>query len=173
MGNSLEIVPVTAPIRGTIRPPGSKSLTNRALILAAIADGTSELTGVLDSRDTQVMMDSLGRLGIKLENDLAHQRVRVEGCNGRIPARRADLYLENSGTSIRFLAAICTLGQGQYRLGGNERMRQRPIGDLLEALNQLGAHSSCEQSPNCPPVVIESAGLRGGTTHVQTNLSSQ
>jgi 3-phosphoshikimate 1-carboxyvinyltransferase len=160
-------------VRGTIHPPGSKSLTNRALVLAALADGVSELTGVLDSRDTQVMMDSLRRLGIKVESDLEHQRVRVEGCSGCIPARNADLYLENSGTSIRFLAALCALGQGRYRLDGNERMRQRPIGDLLEALTQLGTHSSCKQAPGCPPVVIEAAGLRGGTTQVQTDQSSQ
>lgn len=170
---SREILPVTAPLRGTIRPPGSKSLTNRALILAAIADGPSELTGVLDSRDTQVMMESLTRLGIALENDLPHRRVRVQGSRGRIPARQADLYLENSGTSIRFLAALCTLGQGRYRLDGNERMRQRPIGDLLTALNQLGAHAVCEQPTGCPPVVIQAAGLPGGTTCVETSLSSQ
>jgi 3-phosphoshikimate 1-carboxyvinyltransferase len=173
MVESLEIVPVTAPLRGVIRPPGSKSLTNRALILAAIAEGTSELTGVLDSRDTQVMMDSLGRLGIALQSDLPHQRVVVEGCGGRIPVRKADLYLENSGTSIRFLAALCTLGQGRYRLDGNERMRQRPIGDLLAALNQLGAHTCCEQTPGCPPLVVEASGLPGGTTRVETSLSSQ
>jgi 3-phosphoshikimate 1-carboxyvinyltransferase len=173
MLDSREILPVSAPIRGTIRPPGSKSLTNRALILAALAEGPSELTGVLDSRDTQVMMESLGRLGVGLENDLPHQRVRLQGCGGRIPAANADLYLENSGTSIRFLTAVCALGHGRYRLDGNERMRQRPIGDLLAALKQLGANCVCEQPTNCPPVIVQADGLPGGTTCVETSLSSQ
>lgn len=171
--DSLEIVPVAGPIRGTIRPPGSKSLTNRALVIAALAQGPSELTGVLDSRDTQVMMDSLGRLGIILQNDLPHQRVRLEGCSGHISVQNADLYLENSGTSIRFLAAMCTVGHGRFRLDGNERMRQRPIGDLMTALNQLGAKVHCEQPTNCPPIIIEAAGLGGGTTCVETSVSSQ
>lgn len=170
---SLEIMPVMGPIRGSVRPPGSKSLTNRALLIAALGEGESELVGVLDSRDTQVMIESLKRLGLEISQDVASQTVRVRGCGGVIPASTADLYLENSGTSIRFLAAACALGHGRYRLDGNERMRQRPIADLLAALNQLGAHARCEQETSCPPVVIEAQGLAGGTAVVETSLSSQ
>lgn len=170
---SLEILPVTGPIRGSVRPPGSKSLTNRALLIAALGEGESELVGVLDSRDTQVMIESLKRLGVEVSQDAAGQTVRVRGCGGVIPASQADLYLENSGTSIRFLTAACALGNGHYRLDGNERMRQRPIADLLAALNQLGARARCEQDTACPPVVIEAQGLAGGTAVVETSLSSQ
>src|SRR3954454_5997221 len=94
-----EIVPVHRPVRGSIRPPGSKSLTNRALVTAALADGTSELNGVLDSRDTQVMIDSLRKLGIRVDHSVVDARARITGCGGRPPATDAELWLENSGTS--------------------------------------------------------------------------
>jgi 3-phosphoshikimate 1-carboxyvinyltransferase len=148
-------------------------LTNRALILAALADGVSELTGVLQSRDTDVMLDSILRLGLVIEQNSAAQSLCVHGCGGRIPARSADLYLENSGTSIRFLTALCAAGRGRYRLDGNERMRQRPIGDLLAALNRLGAQARCEAATDCPPVIVHADGLPGGSTTLDTRLSSQ
>jgi 3-phosphoshikimate 1-carboxyvinyltransferase len=168
-----EITPVSQPVTGRIRPPGSKSLTNRALVIAALADGTSELHGVLDSRDTQVMVESLRRLGLAVDQDLNRKTLRITGCAGRLPVREADLYLENSGTSIRFLAAMCALGEGRYRLDGNPRMRQRPIADLLAALNQLGAQTHCELGTECPPVIIEARGLAGGVATVETSVSSQ
>jgi 3-phosphoshikimate 1-carboxyvinyltransferase len=136
---ALAIQPVTQPLTGTVRPPGSKSLTNRALVLSALAEGTSVLHGVLESRDTRVMLESLGRLGVDCQEDPAQKTISITGCGGRLQPAAADLYLENSGTSIRFLTALCTLGHGRFRLDGNERMRQRPIGDLLSALSQLGA----------------------------------
>jgi 3-phosphoshikimate 1-carboxyvinyltransferase len=143
------------------------------LIAAALADGDSRLTGVLDSRDTQVMIDSLNRLGIAIEHEPATATATVYGCAGRPPVERAELWLENSGTSIRFLTALCGLGRGTYRLDGNERMRQRPIGDLAAALRQCGVHVVCESAGECPPVEVRSRGLRGGTVAVGGEVSSQ
>jgi 3-phosphoshikimate 1-carboxyvinyltransferase len=173
MLETLEIRPLLRPLSGIIRPPGSKSLTNRALVVAALADGVSDLTGVLHSRDTEVMIDSLRRLGINVEQDLAAHTLRVHGTGGRLPATDAELYLENSGTSIRFLTALCAVGHGRYRLDGNERMRQRPIGDLLAALNQLGAQATAEADTHCPPVIVSANGLPGGIAALDTHLSSQ
>ncbi|MCA9219217.1 MAG: 3-phosphoshikimate 1-carboxyvinyltransferase [Planctomycetales bacterium] len=161
------------PIRASIRPPGSKSLTNRALACAALASGRSTLTGALDSEDTRVMCESLRRLGIHVACDWDAATIVVDGCGGRIPVAEADLFVANSGTSIRFLAAMVSAARGRFRLDGIERMRQRPIGDLLAALNQLGARATSETGNDCPPVVIEASGLRGGTTRVRGDISSQ
>lgn len=173
MSESLEIQTVVVPIRGRIRPPGSKSITNRALVCAALADGVSTLTGALDSEDTRVMIDGLGRLGIEVESHEAGTRLVVHGAGGEIPALEADLLCANSGTTIRFLTALATLGHGSFRLDGVERMRQRPIGDLLDALNQLGTHAASENGDNCPPVVVHANGLPGGTAKIRGDISSQ
>src|SRR4051794_12265334 len=127
------------PPSARVRVPGSKSLTNRALIVAAMADGPSTLSGALDSDDTRVMVDSLGRLGISVEHDQTAATIRVTGCGGRIPAAEAELLIANSGTSLRFLTAMVANGRGTYNLDGSPRMRQRPVADLLMALNGLGA----------------------------------
>ena len=168
-----EILPVSKPVIGSIRPPGSKSLTNRALIVAALADGASRLEGVLDSRDTQVMIDSLQKLGLKVEHFPNDFGLNIEGCAGRPPATQADLWLENSGTSIRFLTALCALGHGRFRLDGNTRMRERPIGDLVDSLRQFGISVTCELNNHCPPVIVTADGLRGGPTTINANVSSQ
>ena len=173
MHDVLEVLPVLGPVHGTIRPPGSKSITNRALVIAALARGDSRLTGVLDSQDTRVMLDSLQRLGLGLHHDPADSTVTIAGCAGAPPATSAGLWLENSGTSIRFLTALCCLGQGEYRLDGNTRMRERPLGDLIDALNQLGAHTRCELDNRCPPVVVSAQGLPGGLARVASGISSQ
>jgi 3-phosphoshikimate 1-carboxyvinyltransferase len=169
----LEIEPVTRPVHGSIRPPGSKSITNRAFILAALASGQTVLRGVLDSQDTRVMADSLRRLGIPVVQETSVQTARIDGL-GRGPAvEQADLWLENSGTSIRFLTALCTLGRGRFRLDGNARMRERPIGPLVEALRQVGAHIDYELSAGCPPLVIHADGWSSRRITVAGNLSSQ
>lgn len=173
MTNSYLVSPVTNPVSGTIRPPGSKSLTNRALVVAALAKGRSDLSGVLDCTDTQVMVESLLRLGIDLQHDTKNCQISIEGCAGRPTATSADLNLSNSGTSIRFLTALCAAANGEYRLDGNARMRQRPILDLVMALNALGADVQCESDSGCPPVVVRSQGLSGGVTAVAGDLSSQ
>ena len=171
-----QIIPVNGPIVGEIRPPGSKSITNRALVIAALADGQTTLTGVLESQDTQVMLESLQRLGITVEHDAAKRTCRVDGRGGQIPAEQAELWLENSGTSIRFLTSMCALGQGKYLLDGVERMRQRPIADLVDSLNALGASVRCRDSDSgCPPVNVDGAAgrLAGGQTSIQGGISSQ
>jgi 3-phosphoshikimate 1-carboxyvinyltransferase len=173
MLQTIDIQPIASPLRGSIRPPGSKSLTNRALIVAALADGTSRLTGALDSQDTRVMVESLNRLGIGAILDTTHSTIDVTGCAGRLLSTGAELWLENSGTSIRFLTALCTLGHGRYRLDGNARMRERPIEELAAALRQLGARVTCETGNGCPPVTVEADGLPGGTARVGGGISSQ
>jgi 3-phosphoshikimate 1-carboxyvinyltransferase len=192
----LEIQPVSGPVRGAIRPPGSKSITNRALILAALATGETTLTGVLESVDTRVMIDGLRRLGLSISGDPANGEVRIIGTGGTLPADEADLWCENSGTSIRFLTALCAASGRRchgsvsrtehqqephgsqsrgtrYRLDGNARMRERPIAPLIEALTQAGIHARCEFENGCPPVLIENGGLKGGTIPVRGDLSSQ
>ncbi len=168
-----EIFPVSRPVSGSIRPPGSKSLTNRTLVVAALAEGTSELSGVLDSRDTQVMIDSLRKLGLEIEHFPESCTVRMRGCKGLPPAKHADLWLENSGTSIRFLTAVCALGHGQFRLDGNTRMRERPIGDLVDSLRCFGISIDCELAANFPPLIVTGSGLSGGATTINANVSSQ
>jgi len=172
MVETIEIRP-TGPLRASIRPPGSKSITNRALICAALAKGESTLTGALDSEDTQVMIAALRQLGIHVEHDTASAAIRVSGCGGLIPATHAELFAANSGTTIRFLTAMLTLGHGEYRLDGTSRMRERPIGDLLDALRQLGANVTAETGTGCPPVTIHARGLTGGQAAVAGNISSQ
>jgi 3-phosphoshikimate 1-carboxyvinyltransferase len=168
-----EIKPAAGPIRASIRPPGSKSITNRALVCAALADGESTLTGALDSEDTRVMIDGLRRLGIEVESQDAGRTLVVQGTHGRIPALEAELFCANSGTTIRFLTALVTLGHGSFRLDGVPRMRERPIADLLDALNQLGGTARSEGDNGCPPVVVHANGLPGGTATVRGDISSQ
>ncbi len=169
----LEIHPCQHPVTGTIRPPGSKSLTNRALIVAALADGISHLTGALDSVDTRVMVNCLQKLGISIDANFNTGRIRVIGASGKIGTASEDLWCENSGTSIRFLTALCATGHGTYRLDGNERMRERPIRPLVDALTNAGIASRCELNNECPPVQVDTNGLPGGTITVAGSISSQ
>jgi 3-phosphoshikimate 1-carboxyvinyltransferase len=173
MSPELRMIPCDAPVTGTVRPPGSKSITNRALVCAALAHGTSRLSGVLDSQDTRVMAGGLQALGIDLDCDWGAGRITVHGCGGRIPASAAVIDCAASGTTMRFLSALCGLGRGHYRLDGTSRMRQRPIGDLLAALRALGVDATAESAGDCPPVAIRSTGLPGGATVVHGGTSSQ
>ncbi|HLK60074.1 MAG TPA: 3-phosphoshikimate 1-carboxyvinyltransferase [Chthonomonadaceae bacterium] len=171
---TLPILPLAQPPDVTVPIPGSKSLTNRALILAALAEGKSTLLGALTSEDTLVMSDSLHRLGFTVDADAEAETITVLGQGGRIPAADAKLFLANSGTSIRFLTAFTALGTGRYRLDGVERMRQRPQQDLLDALNGLGVSARSELSNGCPPLIVEPEhGLPGGTTRLNAEASSQ
>ena len=167
------MVPCPGPVVGDVRPPGSKSITNRALVCAALAAGRSRLEGVLDSQDTRVMADALAALGVRLECDWRAGTIVVDGCGGRIPARSATLDCAASGTTMRFLSAVCGLAPGTFRLDGTARMRQRPIGDLLAALRSLGIDAVAESPGDCPPVMIRSTGLEGGATEVAGGTSSQ
>lgn len=171
--DQLEIQPIAGPLDVTVQPPGSKSLTNRALACAAIADGESVLTGALDSEDTRVMIDALQKLGIGVATNEARTTLHVAGCGGKIPVRQAELYVANSGTTVRFLTALVALGHGEYQLDGTQRMRERPIQDLLDSLAQLGVRSESLNGTGCPPVVIHAAGLPGGKATVRGDVSSQ
>jgi 3-phosphoshikimate 1-carboxyvinyltransferase len=168
----IEIVPCGA-MDGRIRPPGSKSITNRAFICAALAEGDSTLEGALDSEDTRVMLDGLARLGIATASEIGSATIRVQGCGGRIPSSHANLYCANSGTTIRFLTALVALGNGRFRLEGTPRMHERPIGDLLDALAQLGVSATSERANGCPPVVVEADRLGGGQANIRGDISSQ
>ncbi|MBI5828874.1 MAG: 3-phosphoshikimate 1-carboxyvinyltransferase, partial [Chloroflexi bacterium] len=183
MTTSLSILPILHPLRAGVRVPGSKSLTNRALAIAALADGTTALTNALDSDDSRYFIESLSRLGFSIQSAIRNPQsaITIHGLGGRIPSSRADLFVGNAGTAARFLTAFATLGHGEYTLDGVERMRQRPIGDLVAALNALGAHveplahpsSFIPQPSICPPVRVIASGLRGGTARVAGDTSSQ
>ena len=166
-----EIVPVTKPVQGSIRPPGSKSLTNRALICAALSDGTSTLTGSLKSDDTWVMVKALQSLGIAIDADWDQATLTVDGCGGVLPVQDAELDLDGSGTSIRFLTALAATGTSVITLDGNPRMRERPIGQLTDALKQCGAR--IETQSGFPPVVVHANRLSGATVSLCGNISSQ
>ena len=169
---SLEIQPVTTPIDAEVAIPGSKSITNRALLIAALADGISQLDNALMSDDTRYMANALRDLGIRIDENPA--TFRVFGTGGRVPADNAELHIGNSGTSARFLTAYLGLGYGTYLVDGVARMRERPIQDLLDGLAPLGATARCEGKDGvCPPVLMVASGLRGGRTVMRGNKSSQ
>jgi 3-phosphoshikimate 1-carboxyvinyltransferase len=173
----LTIEPLTRPPQATVRVPGSKSITNRALVLAALCgkDKPCEVNNCLRSEDTEVMLAALRTLGFQVDVDWQTARARVGGSPSanRIPAASADLYVANSGTTMRFLTAMVCLGHGRYRLDGVPRMRERPIGDLLAALRQLGVRAVSERDNDCPPVRIEADGLGEGHVRIKGNVSSQ
>ena len=147
--------------------------TNRALICAALAGGKSILTGALESDDTRVMIDSLQKLGVAVEADFENAQLTVSGSNGAFNSPVEDLFIGNSGTTVRFLTAALAFAGGQFRLDGVQRMRERPIGPLVEALNGIGANVTAQSAGGCPPVVIKSPAINGGSVSVSGNISSQ
>jgi 3-phosphoshikimate 1-carboxyvinyltransferase len=170
----IAIEPWTGPApHAAVRVPGSKSLTNRALVVAALAEGPSTLTGALDSDDTRVMVQALQAIGIPVRHYRDAAIIEVEGQGGRFPIREASVKVGNSGTSLRFLTAMLAAGAGTFRLDGTPRMRQRPVHDLLTALSHLGARARSDAGTGCPPVTIEARGLEGGFTSVRGDVSSQ
>jgi 3-phosphoshikimate 1-carboxyvinyltransferase len=169
----LAVSPVTRPIRGVARPPGSKSYTNRALLLSALARGTSRLEGALFSDDTLHMAHGLRALGISVLFDEPGARFEVVGGAGRIPATSASVFVGNSGTTARFLAPALALGHGVYELHGSPAMHKRPIAPLLEALESLGARAISVNGDGCPPIRIEASGLEGGAVRMAGGVSSQ
>ncbi|MEE2753079.1 MAG: 3-phosphoshikimate 1-carboxyvinyltransferase [Candidatus Latescibacterota bacterium] len=171
--NTIEIHPLESAVDGTIEVPGSKSYTNRALLIAALSDGETVLEGALFSDDTHYMADSLRRLGIKLEEDPDQARFTVQGCGGRIPVDSAELFIGNSGTTARFLTAFVGLGNGDYVIDGVDRMRERPIKDLLDGLRPLGVTAVSETENGCPPIRVKGMGIQGGRTSMPGDRSSQ
>jgi 3-phosphoshikimate 1-carboxyvinyltransferase len=171
----LEIAPAQRPLAATVHLPGSKSITNRALLLGAMAQGSSTISSVLLSDDTQAMTSALRVLGIQIDVDESNRRITVYGRGGSIPAASANLDIGGAGTAMRFLSGFVTLGAGRFRIDGNARMRQRPIGELLAAMRQLGVDARAENNDGYPPVVIEkdSTACAGGEVAIDASLSSQ
>jgi len=170
--NYLDLGPIRR-VRGTIRLPGSKSISNRVLLLAALAHGETRIHDLLESDDTQVMLAALRALGVSC-TDEGGRTMRVHGAGGAFPVKKTALALGNAGTAFRPLTAVLALMDGEYRLSGVARMDERPIGDLVDALKQLGARIDYLGKPGYPPLAVHPAtGRAGGKVSVRGNVSSQ
>ena len=170
----IDLAPVRT-ARGTVVLPGSKSISNRTLLLAALAEGTTTLHGVLDSDDTARMLEALAALGVPVQA-LADHTVIVQGGAGRFPVAAADLFLGNAGTAFRPLAAVLALLGGHYRLSGVPRMHERPIGDLVDALRSMGCSVHYLGAEGYPPLEIGPGAPRAGgsaSVNVRGAVSSQ
>ena len=152
---------------GTVRLPGSKSISNRVLLLAALAQGETEVQGLLDADDTKVMREALSRLGVAFSKD------RITGVAGLFPVKNAELFLGNAGTAFRPLTAALALSGGEYRLSGVPRMNERPIGDLVEALRGIGARIDYSGEEGYPPLAIHPGSLSLHPVKVRGDVSSQ
>lgn len=168
--SEIRLPPVTK-ASGTVKLPGSKSISNRALMLAALASGRTRLTGLLRADDTERMLESLTKLGVKVTAD--GDTAVIEGAGGFFPVKSAQLFIGNAGTAARTLTAALAFAGGHYQLDGIERMRERPIGDLLAALRTLGADITCEMKEGFLPLVFRPAVPVGRRVSVRGNVSSQ
>ena len=169
----VEITP-GGPVTGSIRPPGSKSLTNRALICAAFAAGRSKLTGALRSEDTEVMIEALRAIGVKIDVTAGGRILEVDPTSCVNQNDAVELYIANSGTTVRFLTAALSAFGGNYLMHGVPRMHERPIGDLITSIGTVIDGAIEATSPGgCPPVVIRSTGWNGRRVDVAGNVSSQ
>ncbi|MBT8348960.1 MAG: 3-phosphoshikimate 1-carboxyvinyltransferase, partial [Sulfurovum sp.] len=171
--NTLTLKPISK-IDGEINLPGSKSLSNRALLVAALAEGTTKITNLLESDDTRHMLNALKQLGIKYTLSRDKTECTVTGNAGVIrSANRQELFLGNAGTAMRPLCAALCLGTGSYLLTGEPRMKERPIGHLVDALREAGAKISYQENEGYPPLLIEANGLSGGDVKIDGAISSQ
>jgi 3-phosphoshikimate 1-carboxyvinyltransferase len=168
----LDLAPV-ARMAGTIRLPGSKSISNRTLLLAALARGRTELEGILDAEDVDRMLRALRALGVGIEQRGPSGELAVEGLGGEFPVKRAALSLGNAGTAFRPLTAVLALVGGDYELSGSARMHERPIGDLVDALRSLGAQVRYLGREGYPPLAISRGAIRGSNISVSGEVSSQ
>ena len=166
-------LPASSAARGTVRLPGSKSISNRVLLLAALAKGTTIVRALLDSDDTRVMLDALRTLGVGVARVSDSDDYEITGVGGAFPVKQAELFLGNAGTAFRSLTAACALSGGEYVLKGVARMHERPIGDLVDALRRLGARIDYLGQEGFPPLKIHPAEIAGDTTEVRGNVSSQ
>ncbi len=168
----LDLDPI-ARVQGTVKMPGSKSISNRVLLLAALSEGETRVESLLDSDDTRVMLEALARLGVRIERQSDDSAV-VHGVGGSFPVKSAELRLGNAGTAFRPLAAALALTGGEYRLSGAPRMHERPIGDLVDALRRLGARIEYSGAEGFPPLVVRAGRIRAGDkVRVRGDVSSQ
>ncbi|MEA3433160.1 MAG: 3-phosphoshikimate 1-carboxyvinyltransferase [Campylobacterota bacterium] len=171
--NTLTLKPISK-IDGEINLPGSKSLSNRALLLAALAQGTTRITNLLESDDTRHMLNALKQLGIKYTLSEDKTQCTVEGNAGPISSEKVqELFLGNAGTAMRPLCAALCLGEGSYLLTGEPRMKERPIGHLVDALREAGTKITYKENEGYPPLQIEANGLTGGKVKIEGAISSQ
>lgn len=169
---SLVLQPI-ARISGEVQLPGSKSLSNRMLLLSALAEGETRIENLLDSEDTRVMVAALRQLGVAVEGEPASGLLTIQGCGGPLPGGNHRLHLGNAGTAMRPLAGVLAGGRGEYVLEGVPRMHERPIGDLVDGLRQLGASIEYPGREGYPPLRILAQGLRGGEAAISGQTSSQ
>lgn len=163
----------TGPMNARLRVPGSKSITNRALAMAAWADGTSLLSNALFAEDTRLMVEGLRALGIRITVDEPGRAMEVSGCRAQLPVQEADIACGNAGTVLRFLTAMIATQRGEFRFDGNPRLRERPIGELTSALQSFGAGFSFAQREGFAPFTLYAAGLDGGHIQLTDPPSSQ
>jgi len=172
---TLTVTPIKS-LDGTVTLPGSKSLSNRCLLLAALSDGDTRVDNLLESDDIRYMLEALDTLKVPVDKH-SSESVTVTGQAGPInspsPEENLDLFLGNAGTAMRPLAAALCMGQGKFVLDGVPRMRERPIADLIDGLQQLGAEVTCVEETGCPPVTINAKGLKGGEASISGKMSSQ
>jgi 3-phosphoshikimate 1-carboxyvinyltransferase len=169
----LEVTPLERPPDATIRVPGSKSVTNRALIIAALAEGHSRILNPLFSDDSYWLMNALVRLGIDVSAEGERGEVYISGQSGEIDASGVDLFVGNAGTVARFLPPVLALGRGPYTVDGVPRMRERPVADLVDAMRHLGAAVDYAGEYARFPLAIKGGGIRGGEARVSAGKSSQ
>ncbi len=168
----IEIKPIKEQFNATVKAPPSKSYTNRALLIAALCGGKARVMNALESDDTKYMVGALRQLGVDVEKE--GDTYIVSGRRGRLDAPQDPIFLGNAGTAMRFLTTACALVEsGHVILKGNERMNERPIGDLLDALGLLGVSAHSIKSDGYPPVLVDGGGLEGGTTKIKGDKSSQ
>ena len=170
---SLTLQPISK-VHGEVNLPGSKSVSNRALLLAALAKGTTRLTNLLDSDDIRHMLNALTKLGVTYSLSPDNTICEIEGRGKPFDSQEVlELFLGNAGTAMRPLAAALCLGDGEYILTGEPRMKERPIGHLVEALRQAGANVEYLENKNFPPLKIKGTGLKGGVIEINGSISSQ
>ncbi len=168
-------IPTVKAVQGSLPAPPSKSATQRAIVAAALAPGRSRLRHPLLADDSRHLIACLNAVGIATRPSGSKEApaLEVEGRGGRIPAERAELFVGNAGTAMRFLSAMLALGRGDYVIDGDQRMRRRPIEDLLAALRVLGAHAESVRGDGCPPVRVGGPGFSGGAVRLRGGTSSQ
>ena len=169
----LPITPVSGPLRASVRVPGSKSVTNRSLVCAALAEGTTVLEGALFADDTEAMVGVLRAVGIGVEADPAAARLTITGAGGSVPPALETVDVRQSGTTARFALPLLALGQGSYRVTAHAQMQARPMGTTLDALRRLGAGIEEQSAAGHLPVTISGGGLRSGVVRVAGDASSQ